>query len=61
MNSIKRRYLVVVGSDRDGRFEEAFDIQATYPKAAEFDAKLEAAKRFPFMADSLFIISTRQA
>jgi hypothetical protein len=48
-------YEVTLGAEADS-FEETFRIRATFPKAAEFDAKHEAAQRYPFMDPSDFVV-----
>ncbi len=48
MEKSLKLYEVWVGAEADS-LEERFEIRATYPKAAEFDAMQEAAKRFPFV------------
>lgn len=56
-----KTYEVTVGSVCDD-LEVTYRIKATYPKAAEFDAKHQAAKDYPFVDPcDLVIFSIREA
>ena len=56
-----KTYNVTVGAEADS-LEETFRVKAKTAKAAEFDAKLLAAKAYPFVdPQDLLILRTEEA